>query len=188
MSTVRPMPATYCAASAPPRRGSRRCGTAAPALDTRAVAARRPWRGCARSSSRCRCAASGCRRARRRSPATTLPLKRTDTLWRPRSTFLVSVLTWTAAPTTTIGLDDLGPGSASARGTASSPAPRATGNEKLPSASVTCGLPTARSPAVNGNALPSSTTWRPALFVPVSWPGERRRRRRARPSAASPRA
>ena len=45
-----------------------------------------------------------------------------------------------------------------------------TGNEKLPAASVTCTLLTLTKPCVYGNGLACSTTWRFALFVPVSWP------------------
>ena len=61
----------------------------------------------------------------------------------PRSTFLVSVLTWTAAPSTTMRLVTSGLVGICTRycvvtGTES------TGNEKLPSAAVTCGFPTAR--------------------------------------------
>jgi hypothetical protein len=43
-------------------------------------------------------------------------------------------------------------------------------NVKLPAASVRTVFPTVAKPVVYGYALLCSWTWRPALFVPVSWP------------------
>ena len=99
----------------------------------------------------------------------TLPLKRTVTLWRPRSTFLVSVFTCSAAPTTTIGLAISGRFGISTRNCVVTPTGMAL-NVKLPAASVMTVLPTVANPVVYGNALLCSWTWRLALFVPVSWP------------------
>ena len=75
----------------------------------------------------------------------TVPLKRTVTLWRPRLTFFVSVLTWTAAPTTTIGLTTSGLAGICTWYCVVTGTER-TGNAKLPSAAVTCGLPTGTKP------------------------------------------
>ena len=120
-------------------------------------------------STRCRRAASGCSRARRRSAARSLPRKRTETLWRWRATFFASVGTCSAAPTTTIGLVTSGRCAITTRNCVVT-GTESTANEKLPAPSVTCALPALTKPCVYGNGLLWSTTSRLALLVPVSWP------------------